>query len=118
MPIGLLGKKLGMTHVYDQYGRRRSVTVVQRLIEPSDASLVTEARASAAQLPAEPQAHWPSSCLCGVSPRRAFAALSFSRRTLTQWCSRPAALSLSRPLAPPHSPPLRIVQEQIFLSNF
>ncbi len=29
MSIGLLGKKLGMTHVYDQYGRRRSVTVVQ-----------------------------------------------------------------------------------------
>jgi large subunit ribosomal protein L3 len=29
MPIGLLGKKLGMTHIYDDYGRRRAVTVVQ-----------------------------------------------------------------------------------------
>ena len=27
--MGLLGKKLGMTHVYDDYGRRRAVTVVQ-----------------------------------------------------------------------------------------
>ena len=27
--IGLLGKKLGMTHVYDDYGRRRAVTAVQ-----------------------------------------------------------------------------------------
>jgi len=27
--IGLLGKKLGMTHVYDAYGRRRAVTAVQ-----------------------------------------------------------------------------------------
>lgn len=29
MAIGLLGKKLGMTHVYDEYGRRMAVTVVQ-----------------------------------------------------------------------------------------
>ena len=29
MSIGLLGKKLGMTHVYDAYGRRLSVTTVQ-----------------------------------------------------------------------------------------
>jgi large subunit ribosomal protein L3 len=29
MPIGLLGKKLGMTHIYDEYGRRISVTAVQ-----------------------------------------------------------------------------------------
>ena len=29
MPIGLLGKKLGMTHVYDEYGRRQAVTAVQ-----------------------------------------------------------------------------------------
>src|SRR3989338_1095497 len=29
MSIGLLGKKLGMTHVYDDYGRRRAVTVVR-----------------------------------------------------------------------------------------
>ena len=29
MMIGLLGKKLGMTHVYDPYGRRMGVTVVQ-----------------------------------------------------------------------------------------
>ena len=29
MPIGLLGKKLGMTHVYDEYGRRMAVTAVQ-----------------------------------------------------------------------------------------
>ena len=27
--LGLLGKKLGMTHVYDDYGRRRPVTAVQ-----------------------------------------------------------------------------------------
>ena len=27
--IGLLGKKLGMTHIYDPYGRRLAVTVVQ-----------------------------------------------------------------------------------------
>jgi len=27
--IGLLGKKLGMTHVYDEYGRRITVTAVQ-----------------------------------------------------------------------------------------
>lgn len=27
--IGLLGKKLGMTHVYDSYGRRKAVTAVQ-----------------------------------------------------------------------------------------
>ena len=27
--IGLLGKKLGMTHVYDDYGRRTTVTAVQ-----------------------------------------------------------------------------------------
>jgi large subunit ribosomal protein L3 len=27
--IGLLGKKLGMTHVYDPYGRRLSVTAIQ-----------------------------------------------------------------------------------------
>ena len=27
--IGLLGKKLGMTHVYDQYGRRKAVTAIQ-----------------------------------------------------------------------------------------
>jgi large subunit ribosomal protein L3 len=29
MSLGLLGKKLGMTHVYDDYGRRRAVTAVQ-----------------------------------------------------------------------------------------
>ena len=29
MAIGLLGKKLGMTHVYDEYGRRLAVTAVQ-----------------------------------------------------------------------------------------
>lgn len=29
MPIGLLGKKLGMTHVYDEYGRRMAVTAIQ-----------------------------------------------------------------------------------------
>ena len=29
MAIGLLGKKLGMTHVYDEYGRRQTVTAVQ-----------------------------------------------------------------------------------------
>lgn len=29
MAIGLLGKKLGMTHVYDDYGRHVTVTVVQ-----------------------------------------------------------------------------------------
>jgi large subunit ribosomal protein L3 len=29
MALGLLGKKLGMTHVYDEYGRRRSVTAIQ-----------------------------------------------------------------------------------------
>ena len=29
MAIGLLGIKLGMTHVYDEYGRRRAVTAVQ-----------------------------------------------------------------------------------------
>ena len=27
--IGLLGKKLGMTHVYDEYGRRMGVTAIQ-----------------------------------------------------------------------------------------
>ena len=27
--IGLLGKKLGMTHVYDDYGRRKAVTAIQ-----------------------------------------------------------------------------------------
>lgn len=27
--IGLLGKKLGMTHVYDEFGRRRAVTAIQ-----------------------------------------------------------------------------------------
>ncbi|MBI3321342.1 MAG: 50S ribosomal protein L3 [Candidatus Omnitrophica bacterium] len=27
--IGLLGKKLGMTHVYDEFGRRKAVTAVQ-----------------------------------------------------------------------------------------
>ena len=27
--MGLLGKKLGMTHVYDDYGRRQAVTVIQ-----------------------------------------------------------------------------------------
>jgi len=27
--IGLLGKKLGMTHIYDKYGRRMAVTAVQ-----------------------------------------------------------------------------------------
>ncbi|MBI3011210.1 MAG: 50S ribosomal protein L3 [Candidatus Omnitrophica bacterium] len=27
--LGLLGKKLGMTHVYDEYGRRMAVTAVQ-----------------------------------------------------------------------------------------
>ena len=27
--IGLLGKKLGMTHVYDDFGRRRTVTAIQ-----------------------------------------------------------------------------------------
>ena len=42
MAIGLLGKKLGMTHVYDEYGRRVAVTAVQagpctvlRLREPA-----------------------------------------------------------------------------------
>jgi large subunit ribosomal protein L3 len=29
MAIGLLGKKLGMTHVYDEHGRRLAVTAVQ-----------------------------------------------------------------------------------------
>ena len=29
MAIGLLGKKLGMTHVYDEYGRRKAVTAIQ-----------------------------------------------------------------------------------------
>lgn len=29
MAIGLLGKKLGMTHIYDEYGRRMAVTAVQ-----------------------------------------------------------------------------------------
>ena len=29
MAIGLLGKKLGMTHVYDEYGRRMAVTAIQ-----------------------------------------------------------------------------------------
>ena len=29
MPIGLLGTKLGMTHVYDEHGRRRAVTAIQ-----------------------------------------------------------------------------------------
>lgn len=29
MSLGLLGIKLGMTHVYDPYGRRRSVTVIR-----------------------------------------------------------------------------------------
>ncbi len=29
MAIGLLGKKLGMTHVYDEFGRRWAVTAVQ-----------------------------------------------------------------------------------------
>ncbi len=29
MAIGLLGKKLGMTHVYDEFGRRLTVTAVQ-----------------------------------------------------------------------------------------
>ena len=29
MPLGLLGKKLGMTHVYDEYGRRIAVTAIQ-----------------------------------------------------------------------------------------
>ncbi len=29
MAIGLLGKKLGMTHLYDEYGRRMAVTAVQ-----------------------------------------------------------------------------------------
>ncbi len=27
--MGLLGKKLGMTHTYDEYGRRFAVTVVE-----------------------------------------------------------------------------------------
>ncbi len=27
--LGILGKKLGMTHVYDDYGRRKSVTAIQ-----------------------------------------------------------------------------------------
>lgn len=27
--IGLLGKKLGMTHVYDEFGRRKAVTAIQ-----------------------------------------------------------------------------------------
>ena len=42
MAIGLLGKKLGMTHTYDEYGRRMAVTAVQagpctvtRLREPN-----------------------------------------------------------------------------------
>jgi large subunit ribosomal protein L3 len=29
MAIGLLGKKLGMTHVYDEYGRRLTATAIQ-----------------------------------------------------------------------------------------
>ncbi len=29
MGIGLLGKKLGMTHVYDEHGRRHSVTAIE-----------------------------------------------------------------------------------------
>ncbi len=29
MALGLLGKKLGMTHIYDDYGRRMAVTAVQ-----------------------------------------------------------------------------------------
>jgi len=29
MAIGLLGKKLGMTHVYDDFGRRKAVTAIQ-----------------------------------------------------------------------------------------
>lgn len=29
MAIGLLGKKLGMTHVYDEFGRRHAVTAIQ-----------------------------------------------------------------------------------------
>ena len=29
MSIGLLGKKLGMTHIYDDYGRRRAVTAIE-----------------------------------------------------------------------------------------
>ena len=29
MPIGLLGKKLGMTHVYDEFGRCKAVTAIQ-----------------------------------------------------------------------------------------
>jgi len=29
MSIGLLGRKLGMTHVYDEFGRRRAVTAIQ-----------------------------------------------------------------------------------------
>ena len=29
MAIGLLGRKLGMTHVYDDYGRRMAVTAIQ-----------------------------------------------------------------------------------------
>lgn len=42
MPIGLLGKKLGMTHLYDPHGRRMAVTAIQagpctvlRLREPT-----------------------------------------------------------------------------------
>jgi large subunit ribosomal protein L3 len=42
MPLGLLGRKLGMTHLYDPYGRRMAVTAVQagpctvtRLLEPA-----------------------------------------------------------------------------------
>jgi len=29
MAMGLLGKKLGMTHVYDEFGRRQAVTAIQ-----------------------------------------------------------------------------------------
>ncbi len=49
MSIGLLGKKLGMTHVYDEYGRRRGVTVIQ-----AGPCTVIELRSKALQLGFEP----------------------------------------------------------------
>ena len=49
MSIGLLGKKLGMTHVYDEYGRRRGVTVIQ-----AGPCTVIELRSKAIQLGFEP----------------------------------------------------------------
>ncbi len=49
MSIGLLGKKLGMTHVYDEYGRRRGVSVIQ-----AGPCTVIELRAKAIQVGFEP----------------------------------------------------------------